>query len=435
MNMADALNLGCLCSTLNPLLLREQLEPNPALQGLADQVAGGRPHLFSATPVFVSAQDYALLQAGVAALHRASTLPGLRAAALERAPSIARLAFGPQGAFMGYDFHMSEHGPRLIEINTNAGGALLHAAAARAHRACCEPLDRMFSMPFDLDTLDQAWVAMFRTEWRAQRGDAPLRSIAIVDDEPRQQYLAPEFELACELFRAHDIAAVIADPGELQWRDELLWHDGLPAGMPVDLVYNRLTDFDLSAPAHASLREAYATGAAVVTPHPHAHALHADKRNLVALGNRELLASWGACREDQELLAAIVPQASIVCAENADSLWAQRRHLFFKPATGYGSRGAYRGDKLTRRVWGDITAGGYVAQALVAPSERLVDVAGQPTRLKVDIRAYAYAGQIQLLAARTYSGQTTNFRTPGGGFSPVVVLASDRVNEACCPTP
>ena len=29
---------------------------------------------------------------------------------------------------------------------------------------------------------------------------------------------------------------------------------------------------------------------------------------------------------------------------------------------------------------------------------------------------------MQLLAARSYQGQTTNFRTEGGGFSPVVVL-------------
>ena len=37
-------------------------------------------------------------------------------------------------------------------------------------------------------------------------------------------------------------------------------------------------------------------------------------------------------------------------------------------------------------------------------------------------RAYTYGGRIQLLAARTYSGQTTNMRTPGGGFCPVMVL-------------
>ena len=69
---------------------------------------------------------------------------------------------------------------------------------------------------------------MFRAEWQAQRGDAPLRTIAIVDDEPASQYLAPEFELARALFMAHGIAAVIADPRELQWRDGALWHPSLP---------------------------------------------------------------------------------------------------------------------------------------------------------------------------------------------------------------
>jgi hypothetical protein len=432
MNMAEALNLGCLCRTLDSGLLRDQLESRPALRGLADDVASGRPNLFSSTPVFISARDHALLEGSVAALHRASALPGFRAAAMERGPAIAALDFGPQGVFMGYDFHISEDGPRLIEINTNAGGALLHAAAARAHRACCESKGEMFSIPFDLDTVDATWIAMFHAEWSAQRGGAPLRTIAIVDDAPSQQYLAPEFEMARTLFLAHGIQAVVADPGELRWYAGRLWHNGLSAGMPIDMVYNRLTDFDLSAPAHAGLRDAYTSGAAVVTPHPRAHALHADKRNLVVLGDGDRLAAWGVSREDSELLAATVPAASMVTAENADMLWAQRRQLFFKPAGGYGSKGAYRGDKLTRRVWSDILAGGYIAQALVPPSERLVDVGGEATRLKLDVRAYAYAGRIQLLAARTYSGQTTNFRTPGGGFSPVVVLPSSSTLQACC---
>lgn len=419
---ATTLNLGCLCSTLEPALLRKQLESNPALRGLAEDLVTTRPHLFSATPVFISARDHALLEAIVAALHRVAALPGYRDAALQRSPEIAKLDFGPHGAFMGYDFHVSADGPRLIEINTNAGGAMLHAAAVRAHRACCTPLDRMLGAPADLNRIDDIWVEMFRAEWRAQRGDAPLRSIAIVDDTPRQQYLAPEFEIARYMFIAHGIHAVVADPAELEWRDGQLWHIGLPEGMPVDLVYNRLTDFDLSEPSHASLRHAYVAGAAVVTPNPRAHALHADKRNLVVLSDDPLLASWGATAEDRALLQAAVPKTVPVTAANAPELWTQRRQLFFKPATGYGSKAAFRGDKLTKRVWDEIVAGNFVAQALVPPSERMVDVAGEPTRLKLDIRAYSYAGHIQLLAARTYAGQTTNFRTAGGGFSPVVVL-------------
>lgn len=39
--------------------------------------------------------------------------------------------------------------------------------------------------------------------------------------------------------------------------------------------------------------------------------------------------------------------------------------------------------------------------------------------LKFDLRNYIYNGAVQWVGARLYQGQTTNFRTPGGGFAPV----------------
>ena len=36
--------------------------------------------------------------------------------------------------------------------------------------------------------------------------------------------------------------------------------------------------------------------------------------------------------------------------------------------------------------------------------------------MKADFRCYCYNGKIQLVAARLYQGQTTNFRTENGGF-------------------
>ena len=44
--------------------------------------------------------------------------------------------------------------------------------------------------------------------------------------------------------------------------------------------------------------------------------------------------------------------------------------------------------------------------------------------LKVDVRLYTYKGAVLLAAARLYQGQTTNFRTPGGGFAPLLLLNS-----------
>lgn len=423
MNLAESLNLGCRCSTLQRPLLHAEFQTRSAgAAPAAADLTASRPHLFSASPVFIGWRDYEAIARSVATLHRLADLPGLRASALQRAPEIAWHDFGPRGAFMGYDFHIGAAGPRLIEINTNAGGALLHAAAARAHRACCTSMDGIFAAPADLQRFDAAVFDMFASEWRAQRGDATWRSVAIVDDAPGEQYLAPEFDLARQLFRAHGLEAIVTDPRELEWRGGRLWHPALPRGMPVDLVYNRLTDFYLCGVGHENLRDAYTRGAVVVTPHPRAHALHADKRNLVALSDDALLAAWGANTADRALLREVVPAAQRVTPADADALWLKRRQLFFKPAGGYGSKSAWRGDKLTRRVWADILAGDFIAQALVPPSERVVDVAGTPTRLKLDIRTYAYDGRILLLAARTYAGQTTNFRTPGGGFSPVVVL-------------
>jgi hypothetical protein len=73
-----------------------------------------------------------------------------------------------------------------------------------------------------------------------------------------------------------------------------------------------------------------------------------------------------------------------------------------------------------------------VAQALVLPSERRLEVDSAETDLKLDVRAYVYDGAIQLVAARLYEGQTTNFRTPGGGFAPVFVVGAKSTN-ACDP--
>lgn len=40
--------------------------------------------------------------------------------------------------------------------------------------------------------------------------------------------------------------------------------------------------------------------------------------------------------------------------------------------------------------------------------------------MKFDVRASACAGVVLPVVARVYRGQTTHFRTPGGGFAPVL---------------
>jgi hypothetical protein len=215
----------------------------------------------------------------------------------------------------------------------------------------------------------------------------------------------------------HGLEAVVADAGQLRYEGGTLLADG----RPIDLVYNRLVDFAFDRPEHAALRAAYLDDAVVVTPSPRVHALFADKRNLILLSDQAALQSWGLAPDMIADLAG-VPHTVLVTSQNAQQLWERRKTLFFKPAGGHGGKAVYRGDKVTKGVWADIIRGGYVAQEFAAPSERIIKLDGSLQARKVDVRLYVYDGQILLAAARLYQGQTTNFRTPGGGFAPVFVV-------------
>ena len=371
-----------------------------------DQLQQGQPQFFSAPAITVAASAMQAMGEIITAIESVIALPAYQVHALAQAPEIARLPGKARGVFMGYDFHLTADGPRLIEINTNAGGGLLNAYLLAAHGQVEEGA-----------RIRDEYVAMFREEWRLERGDAPLRRIAIVDESPAGQFLAPEFALFKTLFEQHGIAAVVADPGEFTLDGQQLLH----AGQPIDLIYNRLTDFALDAPGNAAIRAAFEAGAVVLTPHPHAHALYADKRNLMLLSDDVALLALNVDAATRQILLAGIPQTVAVTPEQADVFWAGRKGWFFKPPAGFGSRAAYRGDKLTKRVFEEILHGSYIAQEIAPPSEHLVPVDGVEMTMKADIRCYVYAGRIQLVAARLYQGQTTNFRTPGGGFAPVFV--------------
>lgn len=419
---ARALNETCACpadalSLLTSRLAALEPELTPALRI-------ERPHLFSESLVFISEAEVARIAELVAVIEEIVAQPSYQERVLEQAPAIARHAVPHRGAFLGFDFHLGHDGPQLIEINTNPGGVLLTALLDEAQQACCTDVAQLVSGAPARAVLEAELVAMFRREWQEARRVASAdfsgfpRTVAIVDETPGSQYLYPEFQLFQRLFAAAGCTALILPPEALSLREGALWH----GGQRIDLVYNRLTDFYFEAAGSAVLREAYLTDAAVITPSPRAHALYADKRNLALFSDP---AALGVAEARRALLARHVPATRIVRREEADDLWAARRELFFKPAAGFGSKAAYRGDKLTRRVFEEILASDYVAQKLVPPSLRVIRTAGDTTTtlpLKLDLRVFAYAGRVQLFAARLWQGQTTNFRTPGGGFAAVRIV-------------
>ena len=415
--MLDTLNAHCHCISLDVQALERLFRDALLREGSLPQYLVGREHLFAPYPVFANARQWQAMRAVVAAAHEVMALPAFQEVALADTPWPDQHTLS---ALMAFDFHPEPDGAKLIEINTNAGGAYLAALLAQSQRDACTEMRRDLVVPTRGHDAPVRWLEDFCTEWRLARGDRQLRSVRIVDDRPEEQFLYPEFLLFRSLFRQAGIACEIADAAELEFRDGALYH----GDQAVDLVYNRCTDFSLREPAHVALRRACLADAVVLTPSPRHHALHADKRRLVLLSDARWLQSIGAPAAARRVLAAHVPLARIVTAADADLLWAARKRYFFKPFAGYASRGAYRGDRLTRRVWGEIVASGeYIAQAYAPPPTRRATPASDAPELKFDLRCVSYGAAIRLLSARLYQGQTTNLRTISGGLASVFVLA------------
>ncbi len=365
--------------------------------------------MFSNVAIIIAPAQMQQMREVIAAVEHVAALPSWQQHVLGEA--YQQYTPANTGVFFGYDFHLNEDGAHLIEINTNAGGAFLSALFEQSQGDASLP-----GKSLAIDNLEQVFVEMFRHEWALQRGTVPLRTIAIVDEAPQSQYFYPEFMLAKQMFERAGIQTLIADPAEFK-----LDAEGLYLGASkIDLIYNRLTDFSLEN--FSLLLKAYRQNLVVMTPHPHGYILYADKRNLSLLTNPEFLRAKGLDETSISTLQAGIPLTRLVEEKNAELWWKKRKDWFFKPATGYGGKGSYRGANLTQRVFAEIMQGGYVAQRRVIPGEVMVSVAEtEAAAFKFDVRCYVYEGQVQLVIARLYQGQTTNLRTQGGGFALVRV--------------
>jgi hypothetical protein len=384
---------------------------------------------YASSVVALSAEQFAVVRRAVALLHRTAHMPAYQ----KRVDSGAEPAVlhdpGNCGVLMGYDFHLTEAGPRLIEINTNAGGALLNGLHSAS---LCDPerLGGVCSELLPMEEIQERIVASFRQEFTSARGEAAvLQSVAIADENPQQQLLFSEFEMFRDLFSEFGIRASICDTAELVAGP----HGDLELrGDPVDLVYLRDTDFTLASDRVRDLRRAYLSRRAVVTPSPREHHLLGNKGRLEIFSSRPTLESLGLAAEDAAFLGEVVPETRRLAELGFDEAWQGRRQWVFKPAAAFGGRAVYRGDKISRRRFDQICAeGGFLAQRRIEPGRVQVETSEGPANMKFDVRAYAYRDRVLLLGARIYQGQVTNFRSPGGGFSAICVARDGESSTGC----
>lgn len=281
-----------------------------------------------------------------------------------------------------FDFHLvNGHEPKLIEINTNA--AFLALGIALYDFWQVKP-----ATGFDFAKM----VAMFREEARLVGQSSP--NLAIMDEKPEQQRLFIEFLIYQQVFAQAGIDCKIIDVPQVA---------ELAAGT---LIYNRYTDFYLKEPQSLQLKDLYNAGKVHLSPTPWEYFL---------VGDKQRLSDW------QKQTELPVPKSLLkiydLATADKDQIWNERKKLFFKPKASFGSKQAYNGASMSRKVFDEAFAQGFVAQEYAPPPEVDVLHDNQNLRLKYDLRCYTYKDELQLVIARLYQGQTTNLKTIGGGFA------------------
>ena len=139
--LAAEFNRSCFCLTLKRDEMADAIRDAVGDPTFFETHVKSRPHLFSNVPVFLPLADRDAMLEIIQSIEAAVHTPAYRDEVLSWAPPESRQDFGPAGVFMDYDFHLGPGPPRLIEINTNAGGAFLNAFSARAQLACCDAFE------------------------------------------------------------------------------------------------------------------------------------------------------------------------------------------------------------------------------------------------------------------------------------------------------
>ncbi|MDP2902512.1 MAG: hypothetical protein Q8N96_05335 [Methylovulum sp.] len=338
-------------------------------------------------------------------LHKISENSAYQALLEGSLPAAAKQKSSHHAVMMGYDFHLTESGPKLIEVNTNAGGAWF------AH-LCAYPLANHFAGRAGSRLLNT-----FLTDYALfkQMADARPECIVIVDADPETQFLYPEMQIFAALFRQAGIKAMIADPQKLRVKNSVLHLDD----QRIDMIYNRHCDFYLQTPEMQTIKNAWMDAQVCLSPNPRSYGLLADKRRMVFWSDRMQLNKLGLNGHELELLGKTIPQTLPLESLTLEDAWRTRKQWVFKPNNGFASRGVYVGSKLTTAKLAGLDPHNTLIQQWFPPS---ISKYNDGLPFKTDFRLFAYRKQIIGVSARLYQGQVTNMRTPNGGFAKVMMV-------------
>ena len=322
----------------------------------------------------------------------------------------SQLAYDPQhySILMCYDFHVTETGVKLIEINTNASFAII--AGLLSHKN--KPHKNLLIHNCDSHEFLRNAICEEMTRFGLNPKDH--LNVAIMDNNPEKQKAYFEFHYYKTLFEHWGWETIICDPSELQWdaSQKILKHH---LGQKIHFIYNRCCDFLLEKPSHQHLRQAFIFHKACFSPNPYEYSLLAHKQRFIDFSNKSFLKTLNISEDCFQIIQKALPFSFSVLDISKEQLWSQRKMLFFKPKMLYGGKGVFRGSSISKSKFDSIYNEDFMAQEYIPPSTF--------EDYKYDLRIYTYKSEPYLTAARLYQGQVTNANTDGGGLASINWIA------------
>ena len=306
---------------------------------------------------------------------------------------------------MCYDFHITDTGVKLIEVNTNASFAIVAGILSHINKQ---------ALPFNLRIKDYDGHRFLKKAIEEEITLCKMGlediNIAIIDDHPENQKTYFEFHYYKALFEHWGYNTIICDPSELEWdlKNKVLKHH---LGQTIHFVYNRCCDFLLEEPKNKHLKQAFIHLKTCFSPNPYEYCLLAHKQRLIELSNTSFLKALNLSSDCLQIIKETVPFSSSILDISKEELWSQRKGLFFKPKTLYGGKGVFRGSSISRKKFESIYDKSYMVQEYISPSTF--------EGYKYDLRIYTYKSEPYLALARLYRGQVTNANTMGGGLASI----------------
>ncbi|MDX8395127.1 MAG: hypothetical protein R8K22_01795 [Mariprofundaceae bacterium] len=348
--------------------------------------------LATLTPISIPKHDFDIMHEFARVMYRLKNKPEYLKSMAGKIPEAAGIQPDAPSMLMGFDFHLTADGPKLIEINNNASGLYID----QEHGWLPQPENIA-------DSLSSRLLKMFPEKWQ---------TIAIMDEEVEQQYMYPEMCAYAALLRVAGRKVFLLSPEDLSIAD-----DGLYVGDErIDVIYNRHTDFYLESDALTHVRHAYFNGLVQLNPHPRSYALLGDKSRMADWWHTGLLET---CVDSDalKLIRSVVPEIHLLSECDLDQAWAERKKWVFKPTARHGGKGVLLGKSMSRKRFNALDIDETVMQTFVPAS--VIQHADED--YKFDFRLFMQGEDIIAIAGRLWRGQVTNFRTEGSGWVPISI--------------